>query len=149
MMSETCSARTAMLARGIAPGDRVAIWAPNIPGWIFAALGAQICGAALVPLNTRFKGEEAGDVLRRSRATMLFTVRDFLGIDYPALLAGQDLPDLRETVLLEDWDTFLCTGRGADDPDVARAALAVRAEHVSDIIFTSGTTGRPKGAVTA
>ncbi|RYY26698.1 MAG: fatty acid--CoA ligase [Sphingomonadales bacterium] len=149
LWDEARAAASALLVRGIVPGDRIAIWAPNIPGWIFAALGAQICGAALVPLNTRFKGEEAGDVLRRSRAAMLFTVRGFLGIDYPGLLAGQALPDLRETVLLDDWDAFLAAGRGPNDPAVATAASAVRAEHVSDIIFTSGTTGRPKGALSA
>ncbi|RYD66142.1 MAG: fatty acid--CoA ligase [Sphingomonadales bacterium] len=149
LWDEARAAASMMLARGIVPGDRIAVWAPNLPGWIFAALGAQICGAALVPLNTRFKGEEAGDILRRSRTAMLFTVRGFLGIDYPALLAGQVLPDLRETVMLEDWDAFVSAGRGPDDPAVAAAARAVRAEHVSDIIFTSGTTGVPKGVLTA
>lgn len=140
---------SALLARGIGPGDRVAIWAPNLGPWIFAALGAQICGAAIVPLNTRYKGQETGDILRRTRAKLLFTMRDFLGTDYVGLLAGQDLPDLRETVLIEDWDAFLAAGSGCDDPAVAAAVAARHGDELSDIIFTSGTTGAPKGVMTA
>src|SRR4051794_4495466 len=56
------------LAAGLRPGDRASIWAPNIHEWIFAALGLHAAGGVLVPLNTRFKGHEAGYVLRRSGA---------------------------------------------------------------------------------
>ncbi|MBX4373314.1 fatty acid--CoA ligase, partial [Mycobacterium tuberculosis] len=74
---------------------------------------------AIVPLNTRLKGREAGDILRRTHARMLFTVAGFLGIDYPALLAAEDLPDLAETVLLDrDFATFVASGTGADDPRI-------------------------------
>jgi acyl-CoA synthetase (AMP-forming)/AMP-acid ligase II len=61
--------------------------------WVIAALGLLGAGAVLVPLNTRFKGPEAAYVLRRSGAKALFTVRGFLGIDYPALLEEEDIPD--------------------------------------------------------
>jgi len=142
------AAASAFLARGVGRGDRVAIWAPNSREWIVAALGAMTAGATIVPLNTRLKGMEAGDILRRTRAGMLFTVRDFLGIDYPALLAGEDLPDLHETVLLDDgFDAFLTSGAGADDAAVADALARLTPDHVSDIIFTSGTTGAPKGVM--
>ena len=57
----------ALIATGIEPGDRVAIWAPNCWEWVVALLGLQSAGAALVPLNTRYKGVEAADILRRSR----------------------------------------------------------------------------------
>jgi acyl-CoA synthetase (AMP-forming)/AMP-acid ligase II len=95
------SARAAIGA-GVRPGDRVAIWAPNGAEWIAAALGLVSAGAVLVPLNTRYRAAEAADILRRSRATALFTVRGVLGNDYPAMLAasGADLPDLRRVVLL-------------------------------------------------
>ena len=82
----------AAIATGVHPGDRVAIWAPNMAEWIVAALGLVGAGAALVPLNTRFKGPEAAYVLTRSRARALFTVRGFLGIDYPAMLEDEDVP---------------------------------------------------------
>ncbi len=169
----------AALAAGIGPGDRVAIWAPNMAEWVLAALGLLGAGAVLVPLNTRFKGPEAAYVLRRSGAKALFTVRGFLGIDYPALLADEDVPDLARIVLLRDadvgtlseltrtdevpifgWSEFLAgadgvvEGEGAlaghriEPHEVMAAWRAVRADDLSDIIFTSGTTGRPKGAMT-
>src|SRR6266699_1553834 len=68
-------AARAAIAMGVEPGDRVAIWAPNIHEWIVAALGALTSGGVLVPINTRFKGREAGFVLQKSRARLLFTVR--------------------------------------------------------------------------
>ena len=76
----------AVIGAGIAPGDRVAIWAPNCWEWIVALLGLQSAGAVLVPLNTRYKGIEAADILRRSRARLLFTVEGFLGNEYVSML---------------------------------------------------------------
>ena len=146
---EQCrAAASALLARGVGEGDRIAIWAPNSREWVVAAVGAMTCGATIVPLNTRLKGIEAGDILRRTGARLLFTVSDFLGIDYPALLAAEALPGLAETVLLDQgFAAFLASGAGADDPAVATALASVTADHVSDIIFTSGTTGVPKGVM--
>ena len=80
--------------RASEPGDRVAIWAPNSWEWIVAALGALGAGAWLVPVNTRFKGDEAAYVLERADAAALFTVRGFLDTDYVALLRDT-APDLR------------------------------------------------------
>ena len=74
-------AAKAFTASGIQPGDRVAVWAPNIWEWPIAALGAQTAGAILVPLNTRFKGAEAHYVLQRSGAKALITVNGFLNTD--------------------------------------------------------------------
>ena len=87
-------ASRAFIAAGIEPGDRVGVWAPNIYEWVVAAIGLQGAGGVLVPLNTRMKGSEAGYILRKSRARMLFTMGEFLGTNYIALLEGQELPDL-------------------------------------------------------
>ena len=92
----------AALAIGIVPGDRAAIWAPNSAAWVVAALGTVGAGAVLVPINTRFKGKEAAHILRKSGARVLFTVENFLGVDYPAMLDEEDLPDLDRIVLLHD-----------------------------------------------
>ena len=73
-------AARAAIAMGVEPGDRVAIWAPNIHEWIVAALGALHAGGVLVPINTRFKGREAGFVLQKSRARLLFTRNDRGGL---------------------------------------------------------------------
>src|SRR5690349_11710005 len=75
-------AAKAFHATGLVKGDRVAIWAPNVKEWIIAAIGAQTLGGVVVPLNTRMKGSEAGYILSKSGATFLFTVADFLGINY-------------------------------------------------------------------
>lgn len=142
------AATSAMLVRGVGEGDRIAFWAPNSREWVIAAVAAMTCGAAIVPLNTRLKGREAGDILHRTHARMMFTVRDFLGIDYPALLAAEDLPDLAETILLDDdFAGFLASGKGADDAAVDAALACLTADHLSDILFTSGTTGVPKGVM--
>lgn len=142
------AAASALLARGVREGDRIAIWAPNSREWVVAAVGLMICGATLIPLNTRFKGHEAGDILRRTRSRLLFTVEEFLGQDYRALLAEEDIPDLAETVLLDTgFDAFVTSGQGADDPAVTAAFDALHPDVVSDMIFTSGTTGLPKGVM--
>lgn len=144
----------AFVAADIAAGDRIAIWAPNSIEWIIAAVGAQAAGAAVVPLNTRLKGREAGYILRASGAKLLFTVGDFLGTSYPALIAGEDLPDLARIVLLDasedgpTWQDFLARGADAGTGAVEARLAALGEGDVCDILFTSGTTGNPKGAVT-
>ncbi|RIV75489.1 FadD3 family acyl-CoA ligase [Pelagerythrobacter aerophilus] len=145
---ECRTAASAMLASGVGEGDRVAIWASNGRNWIVAAVGAMTTGAAIVPLNTRLKGREAGEMLRRTSAKVLVTCGNFLGTDYPALLAEEDLPALERTVLLDsDWQAFVAEGKGAEDPSIDEALSRLTAAHVSDIMFTSGTTGAPKGVV--
>ena len=177
--AEALRVTAAAMAAGIGPGDRVAIWAPNMAEWVLCALGLLGAGAVLVPLNTRFKGPEAAYVLKRSGARALFTVRGFLGIDYPALLEEEDVPDLERIVLLRDtdvgtfseptttdevpifgWHEFLAGAEGVVEGEGAMVGvpsdlhtvmatwLAVGPDDLSDIIFTSGTTGRPKGAMT-
>ncbi|MFD7085963.1 FadD3 family acyl-CoA ligase [Streptomyces sp. NPDC059918] len=159
-------AAAAAIAAGIEPGDRVAVWAPNTLEWIVSALGAVSAGAVLVPLNTRFKGTEAAYVLRRSRARLLFVTGTFLGTSYVASLRraaaeGEGdgplpgLPHLEQVVVLAEdapqdfrtWKEFLAGGDGVGAETVRERAESIRPDSPSDIIFTSGTTGSPKGAV--
>jgi acyl-CoA synthetase (AMP-forming)/AMP-acid ligase II len=147
-------AAAALLACGIERGDRVAIWAPNSIEWIVAALAITSAGGVLVPVNTRFKGAEAGFVLARSDAKILFTVRGFLDTDYPELLtaANVELPALTRTVLLSgpdgdgaiSWDEFHTLG---GDQQVNARVASITTNDPSDVVFTSGTTGNPKGVV--
>jgi acyl-CoA synthetase (AMP-forming)/AMP-acid ligase II len=129
-------------------------------------LGVLRAGGVIVPLNTRFKGGEAAYILRNAGATFLVTVRGFLGFDYPAMLAGEDVGALRQILLLRDESAggdgksagerspmpllglgdFLADGERIDEAVTGARAAAVGPDDVSDLIFTSGTTGYPKGA---
>jgi len=150
-------AARAFLAAGLAPGDRVGLWAPNGLDWIVAMLGVQAAGGVLVPLSTRYKGREAAYILGRSRASLLVAAGSFLGTDYPALLEGQDLPALRRRVGFGTgdalpaewtaWDDFLAEGKDVHASAVVARTGAVGATDMSDLMFTSGTTGNPKGVI--
>ena len=156
--AEMVASTRAAIAAGVGPGDRVAIWAPNVHEWIVAALGALGAGGVLVPINTRFKGAEAAYVLGKSGAKVLFTVTDFLDTDYVAMLraADVDLPALEQTIVVrgdapDGTRSFADYLAGGDEVDEAVAAAridAVAPEDLSDLIFTSGTTGQPKGVMT-
>ena len=115
---------------GVAKGDRVAIWAPNSAEWIIAAFGLLTAGGVLVPVNTRFKTEEAGDIVGRSGAEAVLVQKGFLGQDYTAP-AGTPVIDLKSE--------FLSSGSPCE--------RTVSGTDIADVIFTSGTTGRPKGAM--
>ena len=151
-------AARALIASGIERGDRVAVWAPNSLEWIVAALGVTTAGGVLVPINTRFRGAEAAYILARSGARALFTVRGFLDTDYPALLAsaGVELPALEHTILLAGdarrrvdraGTTSSHRGRSVSDADLDARVASIGADDPSDVVFTSGTTGSPKGVV--
>ncbi len=126
----------ALAARGVGKGDRVALWAPNSWRWIVAALGIVTAGGVLVPLNTRFKGPEAAYILDRSGARLLLVEDGFLGNRYVESLAGTDIPDI---VPFDQWDAFVSR--------TAAVTADVEPDDLSDLFFTSGTTGRPKGAM--
>lgn len=154
-----------LMALGIGRGDRVALWAPNSCRWIVAALGVACAGAVLVPVNTRYKGDEARWLLERSRARLLLVENGFLGNDYLAMvgvgraaeLPVPQLPELAHVVSLDQgdvagataWESFLRLGARIPDAEAVARSASVGPDDVSDILFTSGTTGRPKGAMTS
>ena len=146
----------ALMASGIDPGDRVAVWAPNIWEWVVAGLGVHLAGGVLVPVNTRFKGREADFILQKSGARILFTVTDFLDTDYVALLRAADGgSDLDEIVVLRGavpegttgFAQFLDRAGQVSEADGDARAASVSGDDLCHIMFTSGTTGLPKGAM--
>ncbi len=153
LRAEVRVAAAAMIALGVSAGDRVAIWSPNTWHWVVACLATHYAGATVVPLNTRYTAPEATDILARTGAPLLVAMGEFLGADKIAGLDRGALPDLRHIVRVPidvddgTWDEFI--SRGSDVSEADARAAAVRPDDVSDVLFTSGTTGRSKGVLCA
>lgn len=120
----------AFASAGIDKGDRIAIWAPNSAEWIISAFGLLTAGGVLVPVNTRYKADEASDIVRRSGAKLVLVEKGFLGLDFEN---STDVPvvDLKSDFL------------GSGEP----FEREVSGSDIADIMYTSGTTGRPKGVM--
>jgi len=121
----------AFAGAGVDKGDRVAVWAPNSAEWIIAAFGLLTAGGTLVPVNTRFKEAEASDIIGRSGAKLVLVQEGFLGLDFTTGPSGVPVIDIKSD--------FLASGEPFE--------RKVAPDDTADIIFTSGTTGRPKGVM--
>jgi acyl-CoA synthetase (AMP-forming)/AMP-acid ligase II len=137
LASRVRRAAGAFAGAGVGKGDRVAIWAPNSAEWIIAAFGLLTAGGVLVPVNTRFKEAEASDIIRRSGAKLVLVQTGFLGLDFATGVADVPLVDIKSG--------FLASGAPLTPEE--EAARKVSGDDIADIIFTSGTTGRPKGVM--
>ncbi|MEU5755901.1 FadD3 family acyl-CoA ligase [Streptomyces sp. NPDC047829] len=122
----------AFASAGVGPGDRVALWAPNSAEWIVAAFGLLTAGGVLIPVNTRFRDEEAHDIVVRGGAKALLVQNGFLDREFTAP-PGVPVIDVKK-------DGFLASGQPLE--------REVSEDDLADIVFTSGTTGRPKGVMT-
>ncbi|HEY1822064.1 MAG TPA: AMP-binding protein, partial [Trebonia sp.] len=142
LLAEAERAARALLTR-FRPGERVAVWAPNSPEWVILEFAAALAGLTLVTVNPAYQGEELVHVLGHSEADGLFLADRFQDRDMHATLAevrGR-LPRLRDVLSFSEWEAFTAAGyNGGDLPDVAPSSPA-------QVLYTSGTTGRPKGAV--
>ena len=159
-----------LMALGVKPGERVAVWMTNRPEWLFLMFAIAKVGACIVPLNTRYRTDDVAYTLAQSRSSLLISVDQSGPVDYRAMLAeampgienGSDgalqlngFPELRRIVFAGDelllntgsWDVMLEAGATVSDSDLQARADAVDPDDTLLIAYTSGTTGHPKGVM--
>jgi fatty-acyl-CoA synthase len=139
-----------LLAAGVAAGDRVAVWAPNVAEWVLVQYATAKVGAVLVTVNPAYRSAELAHVLRQSGTRLLVTAAGFKSSDYVALLAEvrSQLPALEQVVVLgtDDWDALVADGAAVDPTRLLERSAGLHPDDPINLQYTSGTTGFPKGA---
>src|SRR4051794_32643453 len=139
LLAEAEQAARALLAR-FTPGERIAAYANNLPEWVILEFAAALARITLVTVAPSLRERELHHVLARADVAGVFLVREYRGTDMAGMLAALELPNLRHTIDFAEWDAFLDTAQEIRLPAVEPLDPAL-------ILFTSGTTGRPKAAV--
>jgi fatty-acyl-CoA synthase len=145
----TSRAARALLALGVAPGERVGVWAANRYEWVVLQYATARAGAILVNINPAYQANELEYALRQSGTSVLFHGRGFRQAAYAPMLeaARPRCPELRHTFLIDtDWNDFLARERSVSEADLARREAQLQFDDPINIQYTSGTTGQPKGA---
>lgn len=140
LLTEAERVARAMLEH-VDPGDKVAIWAHNVPEWVLVQMGAALAGLTLVTVNPALRAGEAMHVLGHSGAAMVFHLDEYRQFDMTACLQAlrPQLPALRRTIPLAEWNAFCRSGSDTT------ALPEVKPNDLAQIQYTSGTTGLPKG----
>jgi fatty-acyl-CoA synthase len=144
------SVALALLALGINKGDRVGIWAPNLPEWVLVQFATARIGAILVNINPAYRSHELDYVLKQAGIRTLIAAESFKTSDYRGMVdeVRGDCPDLIDTVYIgtSGWDEFIGGGIDVDPQQLIDREAELAFDDPINIQYTSGTTGFPKGA---
>jgi fatty-acyl-CoA synthase len=149
LWEQTARAARGLMARGVEPGDRVGIWAPNRFEWVIVQYATARIGAILVNINPAYKGTELEYVLNQSGIGLLLLSRAFRQSDYVGMLGSvrDRCPSLRDSLVLDDdWDALLADADRVPEAALSEREAALQFDDAINIQYTSGTTGFPKGA---
>ena len=139
----------ALLARGIAKGERVGIWAPNRYEWVVTQYATARIGAILVNVNPAYRARELQHAVNQSGLRLLLHARRFRSTDYGAILDSvrHRCTALEQVVVLDDdWEALLDEATGTSEAALAEREASLDYDDPINIQYTSGTTGAPKGA---
>ncbi|HKU45196.1 MAG TPA: AMP-binding protein, partial [Polyangiales bacterium] len=141
----------ALLAAGLAKGERIGIWAPNLPEWLLVQYASAQVGAILVNVNPAYRSHELRYVLQQAGIKLLISAESFKTSDYRQLLESvrSECPELERVVYIgtRDWTELLAQAERAPRGALAQREAELRADEPINIQYTSGTTGFPNGAV--
>ena len=155
LADETDRFARGLIALGIAPGDKVGLWMLNRPAWIVAALAVMKVGAVLVPINTRVRTDDVRYVVEQSDAVAIVTAERSGPVEYLAMVRELALPTLRHTIVLGDepgpdtvpWPVLVASGARVTERALTERAATVDPDATAFLMYTSGTTGFPKGVM--
>src|SRR4051794_16839739 len=139
-----------LLAAGLEKGDRVGIWAPNCAEWTLTQYAAAKAGVVLVNVNPAYRTHELAYAVNQSGMKLIVAATRFKTSEYREMLdaTAPDCPTLQRAVYLDtdDWAELVASGEQLPEGTLAERMATLRPEDPINIQYTSGTTGRPKGA---